>query len=632
MKENELRRALDVSVTGCRPSGCWKNRMVRQIVKGEEMKKRTKLSFGIVIAAALVLVSALALAVGVLVHEYYAKVAEMERSGALDRWNLEDKTAFVNAMKECNLEVDEDLYRILSDSSLAEEEREAAADRIIDNTYGELIRESLGYYYTEPEDSLGRAPDPVIVFQERYFAEHPEGIETTEDLMAYTDALGYYLRDEIYGKYPEDGTDGDDGLTETAVIDAAYAIDVLKSDMTEMYGWDPEAVEGMTPETEWDAEYRMWTVTGEVSAESMEKVTDLRKGLAPSLSGGTIEKTETGYRAGVLVDEKGRRWAENLDKEEFRQWIQETGEYHEPEITFSSGDALRAAERAVTEKYRLTEKELDAFFAEIDLDASSEDGEIYYRIDFHTHYWIGREMMYGAAVNAITGETEAAVSYREEDLSPEWKLVEYAAQKENREGWYARWSMESKRGLTERIRACELLPEHAFWRNPDPDEEETDAFVAEVFGAEGHLSAVNTAVMLHALKGWPESWDMETRLLADKIQIASADTLAQQKESGREIGEESAVRIIRDAVCTAWQMPEGSLDAWIPAAQLVQGSDTGLIFYRVFLTRPDEEVGQDTFGGKDNMNYRVTLDGRILDSSIQNGWYSPEEDAERWKK
>ena len=44
MKEKELYRALDASITGCQPSDYWKNRMVRQIVKGEEMKKRTKLS------------------------------------------------------------------------------------------------------------------------------------------------------------------------------------------------------------------------------------------------------------------------------------------------------------------------------------------------------------------------------------------------------------------------------------------------------------------------------------------------------------------------------------------------------------------------------------------------------------
>ncbi len=66
MKETALRKALESSVTGCQPSVYWKNRLVRQIVKGEEMKKRTRVSFGIVLAIVLILISAVALAVTLL--------------------------------------------------------------------------------------------------------------------------------------------------------------------------------------------------------------------------------------------------------------------------------------------------------------------------------------------------------------------------------------------------------------------------------------------------------------------------------------------------------------------------------------------------------------------------------------
>ena len=58
--------------------------------------------------------------------------------------------------------------------NVPESQREEAANRIVDATYGALIRQQQGYYISEPEDSFGVAPDPVIVFQERYFAEHPE--------------------------------------------------------------------------------------------------------------------------------------------------------------------------------------------------------------------------------------------------------------------------------------------------------------------------------------------------------------------------------------------------------------------------------------------------------------------------
>ena len=64
-------------------------------------------------------------------------------------------------------------------------------------------------------------------------------------------------------------------------------------------------------------------------------------------------------------------------------------------------------------------------------------------------------------------------------------------------------------------------------------------------------------------------------------------------------------------------MPETALDQWETVTQLVQtGTDQGAAaFYRVFLTRPDSELELDTFGGKDNFNYRVSLDGKILDSA-----------------
>ena len=264
MRENDLYRALDASVTGCQPSDYWKNRMVRQIVKGEEMRKRTKLSVGAILVAALLVISAVALAVGVLVNEYYAKVAQMEREGALERWQLEDKIQFVTTMKECNFELAEDLYLRAVDETLPDGEREAAADEIINNTYGELIREQIGYYQTFEEDSLGVAPDVETVFNERYFAEHPDWEETYEGVQAYFDALGYYLRDEIHM------LEYTDTVPVPPVVDEAYAVNALKTAMTEEYEWDREAVEAMTPQAEWDGEYRMWTVTGEVSDESME--------------------------------------------------------------------------------------------------------------------------------------------------------------------------------------------------------------------------------------------------------------------------------------------------------------------------------------------------------------------------
>lgn len=639
MKEKELYRALDASITGCQPSDYWKNHMVRQIVKGEEMKKRTKLSLGAIIVAALLLISAVGVAVGVLVHEYYAKVAQMERDGALERWELDDKIKFIDAMKECNFELDEDLYALVKDETRSGEEREAAADRIVNSTYGELLQQELLYYETNDEDSLGIAPDVYTVFQERYFAEHPDWEDDYESYQAYFDALGHYLRDEI-GML----NDYSDSVPEEPVVDEAYAAKALKGRMTVMM-WDAETVEALVPQVEWDETWRMWTVSGEVSDASMEKATDLRRDMNPVLSGNNIEKTETGYRYTILVDEKGRTWDRDLDKEAFRK------EYLNqviPVEKISVKKAMELAETAVKEKYQPDEegwKEVFADAADFGIGGENAGLKLVY---FHKHYYrfFYEDYLYGAVVNMADGRVEALADYRDEAQAPEWQLLNYAARTEQKEGWYSCWKPESKQGLIDKIRACGLLPEHAYWQLAEPAEADTDAFAAELFGAKGRLSLVNVKVMLHSLKGPEKDWDPETKLLADRLirrYGISSEDLREEQEAGEDIDAAKAEKIIRAAVCEAWNMPADALDNWAVVTRLVQDAITveitedgpiqnSMVYYRVFLTRPDEEVGLDTFGGRDNFNYRVSTDGNILTTEDCSGWYSPKEDMERWKK
>ena len=95
-------------------------------------------------------------------------------------------------------------------------------------------------------------------------------------------------------------------------------------------------------------------------------------------------------------------------------------------------------------------------------------------------------------------------------------------------------------------------------------------------------------------------------------------------------------------MCDAWDMPADALDGWTAVTNLVQEHlipehpgrtrPGGLVYYRVFLTRPDAELGQDTFGGLDNMNFRVAPDGTILGSETDQNWRNPKEDREKWQK
>lgn len=639
MKATELQKALESSITSCQPSDYWKNHMVRQIVKGEEMSKRTKLSTGIILVAVLMLVSAVALAVGILVNDYYAKVAEMDASGALGRWNLEDKITFVRTMQECGFEIDPELYQTAMNENVPESQREEAANRIVDATYGALIRQQQGYYISEPEDSFGVAPDPVIVFQERYFAEHPEPIDDTpegrERLLAYTDALGYYLRD-TYNPFYMQAHEGQGEMPEKTEIDEDGAVECLKGYMTEILGWDPEEVEHMTPDVEWDKTYRMWTLSGEVSAASMEKVTDRRKGIEPTLEGSFIEKTEKGYRVTILVDEKGNWSLEYQDKEAFRKLHIDDAE---PVVRIESNEAMKLVEQAIMQKYHLAESELNVLFCDAVPAGLGENNEQMYLMKFHTHYQMNQEMKYGAVINLATGTVEAVFSYETEKWPDEGlRLLDYCAEREWKEGWYIHWSTDSKETLVRKMKEIGMLPDHEFWNTKKPSEAQIDALVAEAFGVPGYPSAVNAAVMIQAVAGPADSWDWTTRCLMEylieKYHIHS-DSLAGKIAGGsEEVSQETAAEKVKSAVCSAWNMPEGSLQDWQCTVQLVQ-SPTGtqhgsMVFYRVFLTRPDSELGQDTFGGKDNFNYRILLDGTIVDSTMVNGWYSPAEDAQRW--
>ena len=603
------------------------------------MRKRTKLSISVVIAIALLLISAVGLAVGLLVQEqnkknqeYYNKVAEMERNGALDRWNLEDKTAFISAMQECGFEIDPELSEALNDATLPEKQREAAADRIINNTYGELIRNQLGYYITYEEDSLGLAPDPIIVFEERYLAEHPEGIETHGQVRDYTDALGYYLRDV----YVPDYVNVREGQGELPVIDKEYAIQCLRDYMTEILGWDPDAVAEMNPAVEWDEEYHIWTVSGEVSRESMANVTDLRKGLEPSLTGFGVEETDTGYRATVLVNSYGVMSMDTLDKKQFFEQPMDLDEI-QAIATIDMGKATELAEQAIMEKYHLTAEDVRAYFCNTTHLGLDEQNNLIYRIDFNNHYAVDVDRIYGVIVNLGTGTAESVFCYQT-DENGKWRLLEYAAEREHEEGWYVHWSSDSKLGLIEKIRECGLLPEHEYWQTENPDEEQTDAFVAEVFERKGYVSTVNVMGMAEALLGRQYEWSREEisrmQYLSEKYYIRTEAIEPVSSDQPVEIGSDEAARIVRIAICQAWDMPETALDQWESVSQLVQtGTDQGATaLYRVFLTRPDSELGLDTFGGKDNFNYRVSLDGKILDSSVNPLWLSPAEDAQRWKR
>lgn len=356
--------------------------------------RKSKLSFALTVLLILLCLSVTAYAAGVLINGYYGKLAQMEASGSMIRWELTDKISFVRAMQEFELSINEADYALMNDTTLPDAEREAAADRIIYGCYGELLAQEAAGWAQQPDSITEISPDIEIIFRTHYLAEHPEGIHTEEEQIAYADAWGYFWRDEYLPAFRAAQAQ----LPQETPIPKgteAYAVDMLKSTMTEIYGWNCDAVNALTPEVKWDEAYQMWAGSGEVSEASMQ---DAFESL---LEGPNVEKTATGYRLTLLVDTRGNWWRENLDKEAFRAAHANDVEPLQS-MTHEEGEQL--ARDAVMKQFSLTQEEMHRLFCDSVYCGLAEDQGKLFRYVFHPHAIHTMEGEYEAVVNLFTGE------------------------------------------------------------------------------------------------------------------------------------------------------------------------------------------------------------------------------------
>ncbi|MBQ9944704.1 MAG: hypothetical protein IJO67_10135 [Clostridia bacterium] len=200
-KRQRIQHAMNNELAHLNTSQAQRDRLLAVTAGGETVNRKSKLSFGLVLALVLICISITAVAVTAVINGYYEKVAQMDADGSMMRWEMKDKIQFVNIMREGDLTMNEADYALMMNEKESNENREAAADRIIYTRYGELIQKDVEQWEEQPADITEVAPNEVIIFQEQYLAEHPEGINTKEDYQAYTDALGYYLRDVYYPAY-----------------------------------------------------------------------------------------------------------------------------------------------------------------------------------------------------------------------------------------------------------------------------------------------------------------------------------------------------------------------------------------------------------------------------------------------
>lgn len=246
-------------------------------MKGGIIVKK-KLSVGFVMMMAAMLLSVTALAAGIVMSMMTSRVAEMDAQGQFMAWGLEEKHAFVLAMRDSGFDMNEGDWAILSDETQPDADREAAADRIVYERYG-AVQEEANAQRPMPLDSvMGEAPDPVLIFRERFLAENPDATEYD-----YWDALGYWLRDEYYPQYYAAQPTVEPVVVGDITLTKEMAEESCRGFLTEVFNWPVSIVNKSQLVSEQDAQSGAWHVTMTIDA------TVLKDSLGTMICDATLE-------------------------------------------------------------------------------------------------------------------------------------------------------------------------------------------------------------------------------------------------------------------------------------------------------------------------------------------------------
>ena len=366
-------------------------------MRGERTPVRRKLSFGLAVALALTLLSVTAVAVGIAVNALYGHVIQMEAQQQTLRWALEDKLAFVSAMREAGLEMDEGDWVILQDASQADDARVDAADRIIYARYGALQEEQNAGFAQPMASVYGEPPDIEVVFRERYLAEHPDAGEQD-----YMDAWGYFMRDQ-YGTIYEAMMPREDEAQDEEELEPLTeerARDYVLGYITEVYTWGKKARDNAVCAARLDEATGIWLVTADVADE------DMSDAFNPILEWDTISRTDGGYRVTMAVgmDDGGFCWsaatveacAERIAEENRKDSL----------YTIYIDEAREVAKRAVQEQYGLTDEQIDGYFIR-EADLYTDDPScIREGLYFNRHNTYASEWDYAVIVNFTTAQAD----------------------------------------------------------------------------------------------------------------------------------------------------------------------------------------------------------------------------------
>ncbi len=381
-KSDFIKEALNENLSGlCIPRGMHAP-LLEQITGGKKTKR--KLTAGLICTIVLILLTVTALAV-IAANAWLNSVSQMQVDGTFCRWNLGDKLRFVGAMKDTGQPVDEELYKALIDTSLEDNIREDAANKIIDDAFGDAMRKYADTWSQVPDTVVAMAPAPVIIFRQAFYQEHPDATE-----QEYRDALGYWIRDTArLQKKVQEAL----GPTPKPQYDEAYAIRWVKSAMTETCSWSQAAADGADISVTFDEANGVWMCTGSVKKESLESSFD------PLTDGPHVKDLGDSYGIHIIVDKNGRYWGSITLEEYLAKSAQE------PIWNYDGGYCEKIAIQAVMELFNLSLEQVDRYFAHARHIYTDENRYGVMAVFFKEHSNnILNDWTYAAIVNAGTGK------------------------------------------------------------------------------------------------------------------------------------------------------------------------------------------------------------------------------------
>ena len=165
---NDVRRAMECMLSGVREDPF----MAQRVLRGEKTVMKKKITYVSVLVAAMLLSAAVALAAGI----YEWVKPKMDQAADIligTEWEMKDKLKLIDLLVETELiSEDNDLYQICREPDQSLEDREQAANQLIDSVCGELLRSQLNPSVLQQEEFL--SPDLETVFTLLYRSQNVE--------------------------------------------------------------------------------------------------------------------------------------------------------------------------------------------------------------------------------------------------------------------------------------------------------------------------------------------------------------------------------------------------------------------------------------------------------------------------